>query len=115
MIGDTWFSTRLRFAIIIETQGLVRYSDSVYLFKATDFETAFQRALETGQKNQREYVNSDGQQVVWKLAEVLALDIIQAESLDGAEVYSEPVSGTDSSWTIEQTLHPEASKPTQTV
>lgn len=115
MTDETWFSTRLRFAIIIETQGLVRYSDSVYIFRATDFETAFQRALETGQENRREYMNADGQQVVWKLAEVLALDIIRAESLDGAEVYSEPVPGAEPSWTIEQTLHPERSKPSQTV
>src|ERR1039457_5246680 len=165
MTGDTWFSSRLRFAIINETLGPVRYDDSVYLLRSTDFEAAFQRALETGRKNQKEYLNGDGQKVnatrfsntgnrlrqlwgrppglrgsfrtrasrngtshirarrgrrgrraqgrgcapriteraqngktsgirqkvVWKLPEVLSLDTIQAESLDGAEIYSEPV------------------------
>ena len=115
MTGEQWFSTCLRFAIIIETQGLVRYSDSVYLLRSPDFGAAFQRALEIGQNSQRDYVNADGQQVVWKFAEVFALDIIQADSLDGAEVYSEPVTGADSSWTIERRFHPESSSPTQTV
>src|ERR1022692_192760 len=63
MTGDTWFSSRLRFAIIIETLGPVRYDDSVYLLRSTDFEDAFQRALETGRKNQKEYLNGDGQKV----------------------------------------------------
>src|ERR1039458_7049383 len=63
MTGDTWFSSRLRFAIIIETLGPVRYDDSVYLLRSTDFEAAFQRALETGRKNQKEYLNGDGQKV----------------------------------------------------
>jgi hypothetical protein len=115
MNGETWFSTRLRFAIIIESQGLVRYSDSVYLLSAADFDSAFQRALVIGQKNQRQYENADRQQVVWKFAEVLALDVIRADSLDGAEVYSEPVPAVDPSWTINQAFHPEASRPTQTV
>ena len=57
------------------------------------------------------------QKVVWKLPEVLSLDTIQAESLDGAEIYSEhsePVPAPDHSWTIERDLHPEESNPTQT-
>jgi hypothetical protein len=115
MSGGTWFSTRLRFAIIIETLGLVRYSDSVYLFSATDFDPAFQRALEIGRRNERQYVNADGQQVVWRFAEVLALDMIRTDSLDGAEVYSEPVPAIDRSWTIEHVFYPESSRPTQTV
>jgi hypothetical protein len=115
MTGETWFSTRLRFAIIIETQGLVRYSDSGFLLRAVDFESAFQRALEIGHKNQRQYANADSQRVVWKFAEVLALDIIRAESLDGAEIYSEPVAGVEPAWTVDQAFNPEASRPTQTI
>jgi len=40
-MSNFWFSGRARFAVIIETIGLKRYSDSIYLFQAMDFETAF--------------------------------------------------------------------------
>ena len=114
-MNDSWFSGRIRFAIIIETIGLHRYSDSVYLFQAMDFETAFQKIIEIGYNNEDSYVNGDNQKVVWKFSEVISLDIIRSESLEGAEIYSEPVSGEDPSWTIEQEFHPELSEPTQTV
>src|ERR1035441_5972368 len=50
------------------------------------------------------------QKRAWKLPEVLSLDTIQAESLDGAEIYSEhseTVPAPDHSWTIERDLPPE--------
>jgi len=114
-MSDIWFSGRVRFAIIIDTIGLDGYYDSVYLFRATGFEAAFQRVVEIGHNNEQSYFNGDNQQVVWKLAGIISLDIIRSESLDGAEIYSEPVPGEDSSWTIEHEFHPELSEPTQTV
>ena len=110
-----WFSTRIRFAIVIETKGLVRYSDSVYLFRSENFDTAFQSALDAGRKNERAYVNGEGQRVFWKTAEVVSLDIIQAKSLEGAEVYSEPVAASDPSIAVDHKFSPESSKPTQTI
>jgi hypothetical protein len=112
---NTWFSGKVRFAVIIETRGLDCYYDSVYLFRATDFETAFQRIIEIGRNNEQSYSNIDNQQVVWKLSEVISLDIIRSKSLDGAEIYSEPIPEEDSSWMIEHEFHPELSDPTQTI
>lgn len=71
MTNEVWFSSRLRFAIIIEIRGLVRYSDSLYLFQSGDFETALKKALEIGHRNEQSYLNGDGQRVVWKIAEVV--------------------------------------------
>jgi hypothetical protein len=110
-----WFSARLRFAIILEKKGLVRFSDSIFLFKSGNFEDAFKRILEIGHSKQKSYVNDDDLQVAWKLVEVISLDIVRFDSLEGAEVYSEPVSGTDPLLRIEHEFHPELSEPTQTV
>lgn len=60
------------------------------------------------------YVNANGRQVVWKVAEVMSLDIVRSDSLEGAEVYSEAVPGTDPLLSIEHEFHPELSEPTQT-
>lgn len=114
-MNDLWFSGRVRFAIIIETIGLNGYYDSVYLFRSIDFNTAFRKVVEIGRNNEQSYFNGDNQQVVWKLSDIISLDIIKSESLDGVEVYSEPVSGEDPSLTIEHEFHPELSEPTQTV
>ena len=114
-MNNSYFSGRIRFAIIIETIGLHRYSDSVYLFQAIDFEDAFKRIMEIGYNNEDSYFNIDNQRVVWKFAEIISLDIIRSESLDGAEIYSEPVEGENPSWTIEHKFHPELSEPTQTI
>ena len=115
MTNEVWFSCRLRFGIIIETQGLVRYSDSLYLFQSSDFEVAFGKALEIGHRNEQSYLNAEGQRVVWRLAKVISLDIIRAESLEAAEIYSEPVSGSDPTLGIDYTFLPEQSSPNQTI
>ncbi len=115
MTNETWFSSKLRLGVIIEGLGLVHYSDSLYLFKASDFEAAFKKALEIGRRNEQSYGNGDSQRVVWKLAEVVSLDIMRAESLEAAEIYSESVSGSDATLGIDHTFHPEQSSPNQTV
>jgi Domain of unknown function (DUF4288) len=115
MTDEVWFSSRLRFGIIVETQGLVGYWDSVYVFQSSDFEAAFQKALGIDRRNEKSYLNADGERVVWKLAEVVSLDIIRTESLEAAEIYSEPVSGSDATLDIGPTFHPERSSPNQTI
>ena len=114
-MSDSWFSGRIRFAIIVETIGLHRYSDSIYLVRAIDFETAFQKIIEIGRNNEDSYVNGDNQKVVWRFAEIISLDLIRSESLDGAEVYSEPVWEEDPSWTIDREFYPELSEPSNTI
>lgn len=72
--------------------------------------------MELGKSQERSYLNADNQQVVWKLKEIISLDSIVAKSLDGAEVYSEPVDpGNDESIPFFSEFHPEKSQPTQTI
>ena len=110
-----WFGAKLRFAIIVEQLGLRHYMDSVILFEAEDFENAFNQALRIGRAKEQEYRNGDGQLVRWRLVEVLSLDKIKEENLDGAEICSEPVFTADPSVAIDHQFHPEISRPTQTM
>src|SRR5215471_20174637 len=86
-----WFSAKVRLVCLIEPTGAVRYMDSVYVLRSADFQSALERALDLGKSQERSYLNADNKRVAWKLAEIVSLDIITAESLDGVEVYSEPV------------------------
>jgi len=91
MTKTVWFSTKIRYAVLVESTGLLHYMDSVRLLKAVDFRNAFQRALEAGLKGEKAYANADGKQVRWKLASIISLDWIGDQPADGQEVYSEPV------------------------
>ena len=111
-----WFSTKVRLVCLIEPIGAVRYMDSVYVFRSADFQTAFKRALELGKSQEKTYFNVDKQKVVWKLTEIVSLDMITAESLNGAEVYSEPVDlAPGEAFPMDAALYPELSEPTQTL
>ena len=111
-----WFSAKVRLVCLIEPTGAVRHMDSVYVFRSVDFQTAFKRALDLGKSQERAYLNADNKRVEWKLAEIVSLDIIAAESLDGVEVYSEPVDlAPRDALPIDVELHPERSEPTQTI
>lgn len=115
MTNTPWFSTKMRYAVLVESTGLLHYVDSVWLLKALDFGNAFQRALEVGLKNEKAYTNGDGKEVRWKLASIISLDWIGEEFVDGQEVYSEPVIGQeDRAVPFEYEFHPETSNPTQT-
>lgn len=113
---NQWFSSKLRLVCLIEGKGATRYQDSVYLFRADEFEEAFQRALDLGRACEESYLNPDNKRVYWRLKEIISLDIITADQLDGAEVYSEPVpleEGVEISF--DASFSPEASRPTQTI
>jgi hypothetical protein len=90
--------------------------DNVYVFEAHEFDDAFQRALQIGRAAEEEFVNADKHRVRWRLKEVVSLDLIRSSSLDGAEVYSDPVElqpGT--TYEFDTVFHPEQSSPTQTI
>jgi Domain of unknown function (DUF4288) len=111
-----WYSARIRLVCLIEGEGATIYQDSVVVMRAADFREAFQRALEVGRGREEEYLNADGELVRWRLKAVFSLDVIQADQLDGAEVYSEPVElepGDRDPFDI--TYAPESSEPTQTI
>src|SRR5690242_2065383 len=110
-----WFSTKVRLICLIESQGADLYMDSVYVFRSQDWATAFQRAIELGKQQEKEYLNADNCQVRWRLKEIISLDWLFAQSLDGAEVYSESVAvGAGDSIRFDTAFEPEKSTPIQT-
>ena len=115
MEKHNWFSSKVRLICFIEGLGATEYLDSVFLFLDQDFETAFQKALELGKSLENSYHNGDQKKVSWKLKEIISLDMINKESLDGVEVYSEPIEINLDENIVEMTLHPENSMPTQTL
>mgnify|MGYP001251377821 CR=1 FL=1 len=116
MERQPWFSANLRLICLIQGQGATRYQDSVYLFRATDFEAAFTRALALGAAGERAYRNGDDEEVRWRFKEVISLDCVPHEDLDGAEVYSGPVDLEEGvEIPFEATFNPEASEPTHAI
>ena|ERR1700720_388035 len=110
------FSSKIRLACIIEPKGLQHFMDSIYVFRSTDFEGAFRKALDIGRSQEKSYLNDADDLVVWSLKEIVSLDQIKPQSLDGAEVYSEPVEPAPSdSVPFSNAFHPEDSRPTQTL
>ena len=111
-----WFSTKLRFAVMVEPTGGDVLNDRVIVLKAVGFKDAFNKALSIGRALQNEYLNAHGQRVQWKLVKVISLDIIQSEDLDGREVYSEPIHLNDENRIpFETKFDPESSEPIQTI
>ena len=116
MIDQKWFSTKLRFAIMLDQLGADTLNDCVFMLKAADFEAAFERAVSIGFASEEEYQNSEGQIVRWKFTEIISLDVIQSEDLDGCEVYSEPTHLSSRDMIpFEFEFNPRASKPLQTI
>jgi hypothetical protein len=112
-----WFSSKLRYAVLDESEGFQFYMDSVRLFRALDYDDAFARALKIGLNCEKEYRNERGDRVAWRLASIVSLDKLPAELEDGQEVYSEPIEA-DSNPTVsigfDTELRPDLSTPTQT-
>lgn len=89
------------------------YNESIVVFRARDWNHAFERALELGKQQEVTYENVYGHTVSWKLVGIKNLDII-GQKVDGAEVASrldykrvkEPIP-TDAEF------HPEQSNPSQ--
>ena len=115
MSGTQWFSTRIRLAYIIEQKGLRRFMDSIYVFRSTDIDDAFRRAIDIGRSQEKSYLNDANESVEWRLKEIISLDLIKPPSLDGAEVYSEPVEPSARDFLFDTAFHPEDSNPTQTL
>ena len=108
----SWFSAKIRAVCLIEGVGADIYYDSVLVFRAVDWDDALQRALQLGLGMEKEYLNSLGERVLWRLKEVIFLTIIQKDSLDGAEVHSEFVDiPEDEVVPFDTVFHPEESEP----
>lgn len=116
MMTAAWFSAKVRLVLLIAGSDAVEYRDSIFVFRSTDFPPAFQRALAIGRSQEEQYENAEGRLVRWRFKEIVSLDIIQTDELDGAEVYSEPVDLEEGAKIeFETSFEPELSKPTQTI
>lgn len=113
---ENWYSSNLRLVCLIEGEGGVIYQDSVLLLRADSFEEAFTIAIRLGRRMESEYLNGENKRVRWRLKELISLDIISGESLDGVEIYSEPNDlepGLELAFEAE--FQPEKSEPTQSI
>ena len=113
----SWFSAKVRDAILFE--GLNgKFEDSVYIFKAADFDGALARAIRLGQAGDREYLGGvDARRVQWKLAEVKSLNLLGAGEIgdDAVVVHSESVPMRDADRVpFDFVFHPERSEPGST-
>jgi len=115
-MSQSWFSSRIRLVVLIEGGPASHFADSIILFRAADFEDAFQRALVLGRKREQEYVGGEGKRVRWRLKEIVSLDIIDGDELDGVEIYSESADfRAGDQFAFETTFLPDESKPGQTI
>ncbi|MEA1675400.1 DUF4288 domain-containing protein [Nitrospirillum sp. BR 11163] len=116
MNKDRWFSVKLRFAIMVEPIGASTMNDCLFLLKANDFDSAFKKAIKIGVGAQKDYLNALGQKVQWKFSEIISLDVINSDNLDGAEIYSEPLHLEGQAIIpLDANFSPEASRPIQTL
>ncbi len=61
------------------------YDEIVVVFRATDYDHAFKRALELGHSHETSYLNDKGQQVRWAFVKIIAIDWV-GRKVDGIEV-----------------------------
>lgn len=111
-----YYSARLLFIILVDNGKAKKknaYDESIVLFKARDFDHAFERALEIGQAREQTYKNGKDQDVRWALVEISNLDMV-GRKLDGIEVASKLHSRISSEpVALKQRFHPQRSKPDQ--
>lgn len=111
-----WFSAKVRSICLLEVRGADRYMDSVHVFRASDWDQAMRKAVALGRAHEQEYTNEEGHRVRWRLKEVVSLDLIPDNRLDGAEVYSEFVPVPPMEYArFDAEFQPEESHPTQTI
>ena len=98
-----------------EKKGAEYLSDSTILFRAEDFDAAFQRALTLGKAREQEYAGGEGARVRWRLKELLSLDILP-DDLDGAELHAESIDlPADEKFDFDTKFAPESRHPRQTI
>jgi Domain of unknown function (DUF4288) len=101
---------------MVEPVGGETLNDCIYLFRAVDFAAAFLRAITLGELAQKECRNAEGRRVLWRFKEVISLDIIRTNDLDGAEIYSEPIHlKKEETIPFETQFRPSRSNPLQTI
>src|ERR1044072_2369126 len=108
----SYYSARLLFIILVDDGRPKKkndYDESVFVFRARDFDQAFERALEIGRAQEKSYRNGTGQNVRWALVEISTLDYV-GRKLDGVAVASRLHSRISSApISYNRSFHPEKS------
>jgi hypothetical protein len=109
----SWFSAKLRIVRMIDGPSTDMFDDCVFTFRAADFATAFDRAVDLGRAREQEYVNGHQERVLWRLVEVVSLNLLGSGELGKViDVHNEPapMSAADRV-PFDTVFHPERSKP----
>jgi hypothetical protein len=87
--AQSWFYARVRWAVMVEGRGIREWKEAGILFRSTDLDAAFRRALEIGEGYQggAEEGTRRPRWVETRLAEVVTLDCLGEELKDETEVY----------------------------
>jgi hypothetical protein len=109
-MSDSWFSALLRFRIVIADSDW-DFEESVVVFRATDWEQAFKRALAVGREMEASYENAESERVEHRLLAVRTLDQLGEELTDGREVFSTRASSARRA--VIDPPRPEESEPKQ--
>ncbi len=111
-----WFSAKLRIVRMIDGPSVDKFDDCVFVFRAADFATAFDRAIELGRARELEYLNGEQERVLWRLVEVLSLNLLATgEFGDVIDAYVETVPLRQADQVpFDTVFHPERSQPTMT-
>ncbi|MBL6990991.1 MAG: DUF4288 domain-containing protein [Bacteriovoracaceae bacterium] len=92
-----------------------RYMDSTYIFKATCFDDAFNKALKIGRNLEHRYENIEKNEVHVKFKEIVTLDYI-GKINDGCEVVCDRIDIPKNTNENHDTKYfPEKSRPSQTL
>lgn len=109
-----WFSAQLKFVALVDTRGGRMTDDSVFVFKSNNYKAAFLHALKLGKQSEHEYLNVNGERVLWRLKEIVTLDKLHSKSLDGVEIWSQlNILKKKEILPFDAVLKPEDSEPTQ--
>jgi len=94
--------------------GAVDSWDEIFAFRAADCSAAFERALAIGRNREESFVNEEGDRVVWRFAEVVTLDELRTDDLDGAEVYCAVLGAPSGDVPFNAVFRPDESEPGMT-
>src|ERR1017187_6144883 len=87
--AQSWFYAKVRWAVMVEGRGIREWKEAGILFRSQDLDSAFRRALESGEGYQGG--DEEGRRrprwVETRLAEVVTLDCLGEELKDETEVY----------------------------
>lgn len=112
------FSSKVRFVYIVDNKANF-FQDTIIVFDSDDFETAFKFVLDTSKLKEKSYFNIDNKEVIFKLKEILTLDIINLgekisfNSKINFDVYSENIDIDNELFDFD--FKPEKSDPFQTI